>query len=596
MARTNKLRRPSLAVTLLIPLIAAVSLTAAPSRSGDDPAFSGRGSIDLQKLNQESRNAVVKIEFTEIRNLRETKLNPRKSERYSGSDDEGAHGSGFFISDTEILTNAHVVEDARRGSIVIKSPATGNMKFKVQVVGVGGSGSIDLAVLQLPKDEQVRFLKHSGLAKVPFLKLGDSGQLKQSDALAILGYPTDSDEMKIIQAEMTGRQYQKFSSQHFWIKHQFIEVGPGGVVQPGNSGGPALDKKGVVVGIPTLGDWNGNQGWLIPISLAKEFLDRIRKDQVGRVALDIPELGIELARNFAGTLVWAGAPEDLVIFELGVVAREVFPLSMAEKWGIRNGDILVGFANKQKGISCALDFEGYRVVTGAMTAWPKIGRGTDNLGKPKLHLGEMVYTSNVGDEVTLWFVRPAAGAAPGTVAPIQSITRTVEISKEHRLPPVGLYDKPDYEYWGDFVVQDFNAYNSRALGVPIVEILNGGVPVTYVEPNSLASHRGLELSSSGYGGFFGHDDEEGGSGSGTWYIADSVNGASVRTLAEFRAALRAAEKTFDARQKAPDYDASRKNLCRERYVQIGVRTPSSDGKLVRFTAAFPIDEALECCR
>ncbi|MHA2032436.1 MAG: hypothetical protein ACW99Q_23930, partial [Candidatus Kariarchaeaceae archaeon] len=69
-------------------------------------------SIDLQGLNKKYRNSLVKIEFTPVINLEETRMNPTKSESYSGRTSKGAHGSGFFISEDEILTNSHVVEDA----------------------------------------------------------------------------------------------------------------------------------------------------------------------------------------------------------------------------------------------------------------------------------------------------------------------------------------------------------------------------------------------------------------------------------------------------------------------------------------------------
>jgi S1-C subfamily serine protease len=552
--------------------------------------------IDLQHLNKEYRNSVVKIEFTTVINLRETKLNPEKSERYSGRDDEGSHGTGFFINDEEILTNAHVVENARRGSIRIKSPATGNLKFKVEVIGIGSMNTIDLALLRFPKDEQMRFKKRSGLNKISHLKFGDSNKLKQSDHLAILGYPKSSDEIKVIEAEVTGRQYQHFNSQNFFINHQFIEVGPGGVIQRGNSGGPALDINGTVVGIPTLGDYQGNQGWLIPIDIVKMFLDRIRNNQTGKIPLNIPELGVELLRNFPGTLVRAGAPEDITLFELGVVIREVFPQSTAEKWGLKSGDILVGFANKQKGISCALDFEGYRVVTGNMAKWPQ-GKGTvSNLNKPKFHLKELMFTSNIGDEVTLWYLRPPDNGSPAAIIKLQQITNKIEKDSQNLLPNIGLYEKPEYEYWGDFIAQDFNEYNTKSFGVPITEVLKGGVLVTYVEPNSLASHRGLEISNLYSPRYFAAMYGMGGTGGQKWYIIEFVNGKPVKNLKSLKKALRTAEKQFEDKKKSREYKQEKKNLYRERYAQVGIRTNSLEGKIVRFNATFPIDDALECCR
>ena len=170
-------------------------LEAIMSMPNGTPAASA--SIDLPALKKQYQNALVKIEFTAIGNKEETKMNPTKSERYYAGE-EPPHGTGFFISESEIVTNAHVVEEARNGSIRIKSPATGNVEFKVDVTGVGGSETIDLAVLRLPEDELLRFKKRSGLETIPTLQFGDSDTVKQADALAVFGYPQSSDELKLI--------------------------------------------------------------------------------------------------------------------------------------------------------------------------------------------------------------------------------------------------------------------------------------------------------------------------------------------------------------------------------------------------------------
>ena len=214
--------------------------------------------LDLATLRDRYQNAIVKIEYTAVENVVETKFNPTKSESYYAGK-EPPHGSGFFIGQRDILTNAHVIEDARRGSIRIKSPATGNVEFKAEIVGIAWSESIDLAVLRLPEDEAARFKRRADLKEIPVLKFGDSDKVKQADPLAVFGYPQASDELKIIQCKVTGRQYLKTEFDEFVCGHQFIEVGPAGVVQPGNSGGPALNAAGEVVGIPARGS-----GWASP--------------------------------------------------------------------------------------------------------------------------------------------------------------------------------------------------------------------------------------------------------------------------------------------------------------------------------------------
>jgi len=553
------------------------------------------GELDLAALKARYQNAIVKIEFTAVVNVVETKFNPTKSETYYAGQ-EPPHGSGFFISQRDILTNAHVVEDARRGSIRIKSPATGNVEFKADVVGVAWSESIDLAVLRLPEDEAERFKRRANLKEIPALTFGDSEKVKQADALAIFGYPQSSDELKIIQCKVTGRQYLKTDFDEFVCGHQFIEVGPGGVVQPGNSGGPALNAAGEVVGIPARGSgWGSEQGWLIPSRIVQHFVKQVYDSEEGRKEIKVPQLGISLTENFSGTAVWAGAPEEMVIFEVGVVVREVIPNSLGAEWGFQSNDIILGFANKQKGFSSALDFKGYRVTTGKMAHWPpsesvakadsKNEAQDDPADEPlKLHLHELVMMCQPGDDVTFWYVRPGK-------AGIQKLERKMVVKPPVNLPHLGVFEKPPFELWGDFVAQDFDDFNVRLYEVPPQEILKSGVLVTFTEPNSLASRRGMNLGWREPWGFT--IGGERGQVTTRWVIIESVNGKAVKTLAEFRAALREAEKVFSDKQKEPGYDPKRKALTRERYVQIGFRTNRSDGTVLHLTPAFPIDEALE---
>lgn len=548
------------------------------------------GQLDLAALKSRYQNALVKIEFTAIDNVVETKFNPTKSENYYAGQ-EPPHGTGFFINQTDILTNAHVVEGARRGSIRVKSPATGNVEFKVKIVGIAWSESIDIAILRLPEDEATRFKKRADLEAIPALKFGDSAAVKQADALAVFGYPQSSDELKIIQCKVTGRQYLKMEFDEFVCGHQFLEVGPAGVVQPGNSGGPALNAAGEVVGIPSRGSgWAYEQGWLIPSNVAVHFMEQIYASDEGRKKITIPQLGLSLTENFPGTAVWAGVPEDMVIFEVGVVVRDLIPNSLADDWDLKPNDIILGFANKQRGISCGLDFKGYRVTTGKMATWPPLEEAP-NASSPagpgdepaKLHLHELVMMSSPDDDITLWYVRPG-------VKGIRKIERKMVVKPPVALPHLGVFEKPPFELWGDFVAQDFNDYNVQLYIVPAEEILKGGVLVTFTEPNSLASRRGMELA---YRYPYGFSISTRSRAVTRWVIIESVNGKPVKSLGELRATLRAAEKQFEDITKKPGYDPKRKALTRERYAQIGFRTNRSDGTVLHLKPAFPIDEALE---
>jgi len=277
-----------------------------------------------------------------------------------------------------------------------------------------------------------------------------------------------------------------------------------------------------------------------------------------------------------------------VIFELGVVVLEVTPGSLAEEWGIREGDMIVGFANEQKGLSCALDFEGYRVITGKMKQWPPEDQGNTipaSSNEPaKVHLNEMVLMSDVGDDLTLWYVRRGEEG-------IQRITKALVYQEPVPLPHLGSFEKPGFELWADFVAQDFNDYNVPLFEVPVKEILEGGVLVTFVEPNSLARRRGMEPKRRSTFGFSFSSKFEPAT---KWVIIESVNDRPVENLKEFQAALRELEKRFEKKRQAPDYDPAERILLKERYVQIGFRTNTHEGHVLHLKPAFPIDEALEC--
>ena len=567
---------------------------------GKTPAVGAAAELDLAGLKQKYQNSLVKIEFTLVTNTEETKFNPTKSES-NYADEDPPHGTGFFISQSDILTNAHVVEDARAGSIRIKSPATGNVEFKADVVGLGWSESIDLAVLRLAPDELARFKKRAGLTDIPVLKFGDSDKVHQADPLAVFGYPESSDELKIIQAKVTGRQYLRTGFDEFVCGHQFIEVGPGGVVQPGNSGGPALNADGEVVAIPSRGSWRATQGWLIPSRVALRFLDKIQKNEKGKKNIEIPDLGMSLTENFAGTAVWTGADEDLITYELGVVVRDVIPGSLADQWGLKPNDILVGFSNDREKISCALDFKGYRVTTGRMSTWPNVASSapasqpaTTQASQPKnsddpsaegekLHIKELIMCSEPGDKITLWYLRKGE--------PLQTMTHELQYKQPVKLTHLGPYEKPDFELWGDFVAQDFNDYNVRLFEMPPEQILKGGALVTFVEPNSLASRRGMKPESRAPFGFAFSSEQE---AITRWVVIDSVNGQPVKNLRDLRDALRKAEAMFEAKQKEPGFDPTKRSMMKERYVQIGFRTNTTEGRVLHLSPGFPIDDALEC--
>ena len=105
--------------------------------------------------------------------------------------------------------------------------------------------------------------------------------------------------------------------------------------------------------------------------------------------------------------------------------------------------------------------------------------------------------------------------------------------------------------------------------------------------------RGREGAADGvFSGYFSMN----GNGSGRWFIIDAINGKPVKSLGAVKKALSRAEAKFEKKTKMRSYQSERKNLYKERYVQVKAHTNSKDGDLVDFTTTFPIDDAIECCR
>ncbi len=134
-------------------------------------------------------------------------------------------GSGFAI-DGWIMTNRHVVE-GYRNLVVVKPDGTKRLPEQVRV-----STSLDLALIKMPLD-----LSMSWTAKVP----------RVADEVAALGFPRGM-----------GFTFTKGSISALDVQLDDGDFSVSGLLQtdaavnPGNSGGPLIDKDGNVLGVVVL--------------------------------------------------------------------------------------------------------------------------------------------------------------------------------------------------------------------------------------------------------------------------------------------------------------------------------------------------------
>lgn len=183
---------------------------------------------------------------------------------------ETALGSGFFVSaDGEIVTNFHVIEGAH--SAVVKVPS--GAFFPVS------------GVLASDPDGDLAIIKVSG-NNLPFLNLAVANKLSVGDHVVAIGSPLGLEETVsdgVVSAFRVEAQ----------DKRRIHTTAP---VSPGNSGGPLLDMRGVVVGVITRrgGSQEGeNLNFAIPSDeveslLSKPYrlvaLDSFGKDRQSSVA------------------------------------------------------------------------------------------------------------------------------------------------------------------------------------------------------------------------------------------------------------------------------------------------------------------------
>jgi serine protease Do len=236
-------------------------------------------------------------------------------------------GSGVIISSNGyILTNNHVVDNAKSNGIEVQLHDT--RKFKAKLVG--SDKFTDLAVIKIEED---------GL---PTATLGNSDEVEVGHIVFAIGNPLGltstvtqgivsalSRPLGIIDDNRTGYAIENF-------------IQTDAAVNPGNSGGALVSITGEVVGINTaIATTNARyQGYsfAIPINLAK------------KVANDIIKYG-KVRRGYIGVRIEVA---DAVIAKAagldkaqGVFVREVNPGSAGEEAGLEAGDIILQVDGKE---------------------------------------------------------------------------------------------------------------------------------------------------------------------------------------------------------------------------------------------------------
>lgn len=156
-------------------------------------------------------------------------------------------GSGFVIAEGLIATNLHVIGEARPIEVETSEGE------KLTVTGVHASDrKWDLAILAVKE------------ATPRPLQLGDSEALQDGMAVVAMGNPQGF-RFSVVEGVISARRELNGV--------EMIQLAI--PIEPGNSGGPLLDRKGKVIGVPTMKSLaTDNIGFAMPVNALKLLLEK----------------------------------------------------------------------------------------------------------------------------------------------------------------------------------------------------------------------------------------------------------------------------------------------------------------------------------
>jgi len=180
-------------------------------------------------------------------------------------------GTGFIIRKRRIITNAHIVSNAK----FIQIQKDGDpRRYSASVEHI--AHDCDLATLRV---DDPSFFEGTGSLDLA----NDLPRL--SDTVTVLGYPMGGDRLSLTRGVVSRIDFSRYA--HSGVDHHLV-LQVDAAINPGNSGGPVLFR-GRVVGLAFQGlAWAENIGYVIPVPVVRHFLDDIGDDTYN----GYPELGV----------------------------------------------------------------------------------------------------------------------------------------------------------------------------------------------------------------------------------------------------------------------------------------------------------------
>jgi S1-C subfamily serine protease len=246
-------------------------------------------------------------------------------------------GTGWVVSKDRILTNAHVVSNAR---FLTLEKENDPKKYIAEVEHV--AHDCDLAVLKV---QDPTFFTGT----VP-LELGSIPDIETE--VSVYGYPIGGERLSVTRGVVSRIDFRPYA--HSGIdSHLTIQIDA--AINPGNSGGPVL-QKGKVVGVAFQGfsgDVAQNVGYMIPTPVIRRFLEDIKDGTYDRY--------MDLSLSMFNTLNPAmrrglGLPND----DRGVFVSSVASAGVCNGH-VKPGDVILAIDSLPVASDGTVELEGERV-------------------------------------------------------------------------------------------------------------------------------------------------------------------------------------------------------------------------------------------
>jgi serine protease Do len=309
-------------ILLLAVCCVQLSLQASPkkARAAPDGLIQPPAANSLEQLSSSLQDIAKRVEPSVVR-IFSSAYGVANDDDHSGGgivSQQRNSGSGILVSsDGYIVTNAHVVQGARRLRVRLNKRVSKAGSHLVDAKLIGMDRQTDLAVIKID------------LTGLPFLKFADSSNLNQGQIVLAFGSPLgleNSVSMGVVSA--VDRQLNDDSPLAY--------IQTDAAINPGNSGGPLVDTAGEVVGVNafifTKSGGNEGVGFAIPSNLVSSICRQIRTEH-------------HVHHHQVGVFVRAITPALAQALNLptedGVLIEDVTPQSPADAAGLKVGDIII---------------------------------------------------------------------------------------------------------------------------------------------------------------------------------------------------------------------------------------------------------------